>query len=404
MAVGDVFPWPTRDGYRLRFASVLQALAAVGRVDLFVGAAEGEEATTEPPDFIDRHAVAMAPRSRRSAWLVARTFGRPIPRRILWRDWAGAEEAGRAFASGPYDLVWYSHADSYVALGDSAFGPAIVDLDNLEDRIAQQPDGRTRVGLRSPAGTTGGVVRSAVKSVLDRRDAMLWSRLQHNIARRAAATIVCSDVDRRRLGGPKVQVIPNGYPDPGPPIPVPASSTIVMIARFTYEPNLAGAAWFTRSALPILQRSVPDVRVRLVGRHDERLPRVASGPGVEIVGEVERIRPEVAGARCVIVPLLSGSGTRIKVLEALAYGRPIVTTTIGCEGIGLLDNRHALIADDPASFAQACRRVLIDDDLSARLGTEGRRLYLEGFGGASIAAKIEDLANRVILSHRRDTP
>ena len=399
LAVGDVFPWPARDGYRLRFASVLRALAGIGDIDLFVGAFDGEGDVGEPPSFVNRHEVVVAPSARPSVSLAVRTVRCRLPRRILWRQWGDAQARIRLFARGPYDLVWYSHADSYAALGDPSFGPAIVDLDNLENLVLRRP---LRPSLVTSPRVGGPIheprpdIRSLAKSALNRRDTLMWSRLQEEIADKAASTVVCSDLDRDRLMATRVAVIPNGYDDPGPPSgPVPNAPALVMVARFTYQPNLDGATWLVRHVLPELRRLVPGATVRLVGRHDERLPAVASVPGVEIVGEADEIGPELRGARGALVPLLSGSGTRIKVLEAFAYGLPVVTTEIGCEGIGVTAGRHALVGDDPLAFAAACSQILTDDALCERLRNEGRRLYLEHYSSGTIAARIRELALRV---------
>jgi glycosyltransferase involved in cell wall biosynthesis len=114
------------------------------------------------------------------------------------------------------------------------------------------------------------------------------------------------------------------------------------------------------------------------------------------VGEVAEIGPELRASRGVIVPLLSGSGTRIKVMEALAYGLPIVSTSIGCEGIAIETGVHALIADDPASFARAVERILTDDELCGRLGANGRQFYLERYESSTVADKIRSLVQTTI--------
>jgi glycosyltransferase involved in cell wall biosynthesis len=402
LALGDVFPWPARDGYRLRFASVLRALAKIGDIDLFVGAFDGEDDVGEPPSFVDRCAVVAAPLSRPSAVLAIRTVRSRLPRRILWREWGVAQLRLRRFVRAPYDLVWYSHADSFVALGDPAFGPAVVDLDNLENFVLRRPSRSmfvfcTRDGRRTHVPRLD--VHALARWPLSRRDIRCWSWLQQRIADEAASTVVCSDLDRRRLMASTVEVVPNGYEDPGPSCePVTRSLDLVMVGHFTYEPNLDGAAWFVRSVLPHLRRLVPEVSIRLVGRHDDRLAAVATVPGVTIVGEVNEVGPELRRARGAVVPLLSGSGTRIKVLEALAYGLPIVTTGVGCEGIGVQPGRHALVCEDPLAFAAACHQLLTDDALCERLRVEGRRLYLDSYGADAIADRVCALARKVALA------
>jgi glycosyltransferase involved in cell wall biosynthesis len=400
LVVADVFPWPARDGYRLRLASVLNALSGVGTVDLFVGAFEGEgDPPGPPPSFVRRHRIVVAPSARPSLGLAVRTTYSRLPRRILWRDWSAARAVIRRFAEEPYDLVWYSHADSYAALGGESLGPAVVDLDNLEHMVLRRSlrpfslSGSLR-GLRHAAVRQS--ARALAKSALDRRDTLLWARLQRRIATSARSTVVCSDIDRRRLGARRVGVVPNGYEDPGPPdAAVPDAPLLVMVARFTYLPNLIGAQWLAQHVVPHIRRSVPDARVRLVGRHDERLREMATVPGIEIVGEVPEIGPELRSARGAVVPLLTGSGTRIKVIEALAYGLPVVTTGVGSEGIDVEPGRHALIHDDPESFAEACAEVLMDDGLCRHLRDEGRGLFLSRYDNEIVMTTIRGLAATV---------
>ncbi len=396
LAIGDTYPWPARDGYRIRFSSILIALSEIGDVDVFVGGYEGAEVGTPPPNVVHREAVLTVPSLNPSTTLALRTVVSSTPSRILWRRWDEARSDLHNFVRGRYDVVWYSHADVYVALGDEAFGPAVVDLDNLENNVLRATYSLSLITSTPVVGTirlSRPNLAMLAKWLRNRRDRPMWSRLQRSIARHAVATAVCSEVDAMRLDASSVVVIPNGYSDPGPPMnAVPNSLIVVMVGLFNYQPNLDGATWFVNEVLPELRRLVPDVRVRLVGRHDERLPSVASAPGVEIVGEVADLGPELRSARCAVVPLLSGSGTRIKVLEALANGIPLVTTHIGCEGFELVDDVHALIRNEPLDFASACARVLTDDAQCLNLSNSGRRFFVEGYSSTVIGEKIRQLA------------
>ncbi len=395
LAIGDVYPWPPRDGYRLRFASVLEALAACGEVDLFIAAFQGEVVLDGSHPCVTRYAATVAPSTRGSGAKFLKSLFRRTPRRIAWRDWDAAASSLSAFVEGPYDVVWYSHADVYSVLGASKFGPAIVDLDNLEDVVLERAVSAQKdhaIFRGSHPGGFLGRIRSTLVRAFDRRDVKRWSALQEAIALSANAVVVCSDLDARRLGRGNVEVIPNGYPDPGGSrsLPVP-SQHLVMVGRFTYEPNLAGAVWFLQSVFPLLKRQLPHATIRFVGRFDDRLSSASMGEGVTVVGEVENIETELRAARGVVVPLLSGSGTRVKILEAFAYGLPLVTTTIGCEGIEVTPGVHALVCDDPIEFAAACQRILVDDALWTSLSEAGVALYLGRYSTESTARLVKKL-------------
>ena len=394
--VSDAFPWPSNDGYRLRLKCVIDALARVGDLDIFYGVYEGDLDSHAAPVAIRRHELIVVPFRRKTLGLLLRTIPSSLPRRILWRNWSTARARLDGFVQEPYDIVWYSRADTYVALSNSRFGPAIVDLVDLENFVSRPlvvPNFR-HIGARASLSAAG---RAVGKWLLDARDRTRWDRVQRSIARRATSTVLCSDLERSRLPLPNIHVIPNSYEDPGTSSAAPSDfRRLIMVGLFTYEPNLRGVTWFARKVMPLLRETVPSAEVCLVGRHDERLLEVAKAPGMKIVGEVAEIGPELRASRGVIVPLLSGSGTRIKVMEALAYGLPIVSTSIGCEGIAIETGVHALIADDPASFARAVEMILTDDELCGRLGANGRQFYLERYESSTVADKIRSLVQPTI--------
>ena len=140
--------------------------------------------------------------------------------------------------------------------------------------------------------------------------------------------------------------------------------------------------------MPLLRDLVANLEVRFVGRHDGNLDPLAQLPNVSIVGEVINVADELRSARAAMVPLRKGSGTRIKVIEALAFGLPVITTTIGCEGLPIENGIDALVKDDARSFAESCAQVLTDDDLCHRLKIAGRALFLKSFSETSISTSI----------------
>jgi glycosyltransferase involved in cell wall biosynthesis len=114
-----------------------------------------------------------------------------------------------------------------------------------------------------------------------------------------------------------------------------------------------------------------------------------AGPGVDVVGFVDDLRPYLASAAALVVPLRLGGGTRLKIVEGMAMGRPIVSTTLGAEGIEATPERDILIADEPAAFAASVIRLLDDPALRRRLGQAGRQLAVERYSWAAAAARLE---------------
>jgi glycosyltransferase involved in cell wall biosynthesis len=207
--------------------------------------------------------------------------------------------------------------------------------------------------------------------------------------------LTMSDEDRERLlqflPGASAAVVPNGV-DIGDvePTPLPAAPVALFSGTFGYGPNAEGLEWLLRHVWPRVTERVPEARLLVVGRGvPDRLAALA-GPEVQITGWVDQMQPWFDQARLVLVPIRSGGGTRLKVLDALASGRPIVSTPIGADGIRLRHGEHALIADDPDAFAAATVRLLQDAPLSSQLGHAGRELAESTYDWRMIGDRLAD--------------
>src|SRR5262249_53125592 len=182
---------------------------------------------------------------------------------------------------------------------------------------------------------------------------------------------------RRRL--PRVPSA--GSPPPAPP-PAPAPDPL-FVGHFGHPPNGDAVGFLVYDVLPRLGRPVG---VRVVGRG----PVPPLPAEIDVAGAVPDVRPHLAAARVVVAPVRFGTGMRGKVLEALAMGRPVVTTSVGAEGLGAVSGRDVLVADGADGFAGAVRRVLDDPGLGVRLGAAGRALVAARFDWDAIAAAHED--------------
>ena len=179
---------------------------------------------------------------------------------------------------------------------------------------------------------------------------------------------VPSDSDAAALG-PDAMVVPNGVDTARfRATPIGADPVLVFTGTLSWAPNIDGLRWFCAEVLPRVRTVVSDVRFNIVGR--EPLPEVralARLPGVHVHADVLEVAPWLGSARAAVVPLRIGSGTRLKALEAMAAGRPVVGTAVGLEGLAVDPGVHALVADDPTAFAEAVVRLLTDDALAARV-------------------------------------
>jgi glycosyltransferase involved in cell wall biosynthesis len=183
-----------------------------------------------------------------------------------------------------------------------------------------------------------------------------------------ALVVAVSDRDARLLGG-DVEVVPNGADLPRAVSPVPAQGPVAFLASMGYPPNEDAVRWWASAVHPL--GDLPPLTVAGLGSlgvlHD-----LAGDPSVELVGELDVVDPWLARARMVALPLRAGGGTRLKLIEAMAHGRPVVSTTKGAEGFPVRHGEHLLLADSPEDFAAAVRRVLTDDALAASLADAGR--------------------------------
>jgi polysaccharide biosynthesis protein PslH len=204
---------------------------------------------------------------------------------------------------------------------------------------------------------------------------------------------------RRFTQGRPVAAVTNGvdldYFAPQRGIP---TSGLVFTGLMRYRPNIDAVTHFVKEVLPLIHQSRPDVTLTIVGWGDNDEVRALLGPRVVATGRVPDVRPYLAGAAAVVAPIRMGSGTRLKVLEALAMAKPLVSTPQACEGLDLVDGRDLLIAGDPAQFADVVLRVLTDQAYGERLGQAGRTIVAARYGWDSSVAQLEELHERVIAT------
>jgi glycosyltransferase involved in cell wall biosynthesis len=165
---------------------------------------------------------------------------------------------------------------------------------------------------------------------------------------------------------------------------------------FKYSPNLDGANYLIKEILPHMRRVLPvGSQIRLVGKNGHEVTGI-DADDVTATGYVERIEDELGLADVCIVPLRHGTGTRLKILEAWSHQIPVVSTSIGADGLGAEDGTHLLIADTPEDFADACLRALSDSDLREHLVANGHRLLLECFDIGAVEDQVRQIVTSLI--------
>jgi glycosyltransferase involved in cell wall biosynthesis len=225
-----------------------------------------------------------------------------------------------------------------------------------------------------------------------RRDAVHADRLERWIEEQFDRVITVSEEDASLLGG-TAAVIPNGVDlDAFTVTPVPHQPRLVFTASWNWAPNSAAAVWAATELLPRVRAQLPHASLALVGREPTAAVRaLSSWPGVETHFDVPSVLPHLRSARIALVPLTVGSGTRLKALEAMAAGRPVVGTRIGLEGLGVVDGRHARLAESADEMTEVIVELAGDDRAAGLLAANGRGLVENGFGWDAIADRYWDL-------------
>ena len=258
-------------------------------------------------------------------------------------------------------MVEHFWCAAYAPLLRSCCDRLVLDLHNIESELA-----RTHArAARWPA------------SWASQRFAESYQRLEREWLPQFDVILTASEDDRRRAHGsnPDVRVFPNALPEIPRPS-VPEADAIVFSGNLEYHPNVEAVRWFRKRIWPRVRENAPGIEWRLLGSNPEAVAAFTSGdPRIRVVGPVDDAVAHLAEAKVCIAPLLSGSGTRFKILEAWAAGRAVVSTTLGAEGLGARDGEHLLLADDPDDFADAVLRLWNDPALRARLGDAGWALY-----------------------------
>ncbi|MGH9079725.1 MAG: glycosyltransferase [Acidimicrobiales bacterium] len=399
LIVTEDFPWPSRGGGLIRLAKAIEAVSGVGHTDLFSLYDPNRTDPVLPPHVdIERLETVCYPgtpddRRWRTRWL----SHRGVPMEVAMRSFDHAPRLSfERWTADHYDLVWFSTAATYSWMGRPRLGPTIIDLMDLEDVKARQRARllRGRRGGRSWSTTIRDIGASAQVQI-NARD---WTRFQKSVASDVDRVVLCSDVDVLRSGIANAAVVPNTFARPEESMGhgrVGTPPVILFQGSLHYGPNMDAVDWLVDQVAPHLWTRMPEAQIRLVGTTSTSVARRHRPPAITVTGRVPEMEPELARADIAVVPLRIGSGTRLKILESFAHRVPVVSTTLGAEGIDVTNNVHLLLADDAESFAAACQRLLVDEALRKRLVDSAEELYLSRYEWSAARDRIRALVHEV---------
>lgn len=358
-------PYPPQAGAAIRNLHLIKALAQHNTITLLTFApvadpAAGAAAIAELSKYCRQVAVVAA--TSRPRW--RRLVALPGPTPDLADRLASADLVGRGralVATEPFDVVHIGGLElapaglaivSAARRADRHPAALVFDEHNAEYLLQRRVfENELRLG-GSPVG--------AAYSLLQ------WRKLQRyeaRIARRADEVVAVSEADRQAIiklaPGASVSVVPNAidladYLATGRPRELAWPPVVLFTGKMDFRPNIDAVVWFCRRVFPLVRLIRPDARFQIVGRDPvEAVRRLADLPGVEVIGPVENDRQYLSAAAVFVVPMRAGGGVRIKILQAMAAGVPLVATTLGYEGIAATPGHELVVADEPAEFARA---------------------------------------------------
>ena len=387
--ISPVFLLPADTGGRIRTRNVLRGLKG-GAFDITLAAPatpqQLQQWQGELAAMADR-VVPFEPAAELPRWRRAPDLLRRLPVNVSYGLSASAHDTVRQLlAAENFDVVVFDFVHAAVLLPAACRARTVCFTHNVEAEIfarhAQQ------------AG-------SAASRWLWRSQAAKMQRFEAAALRRFDTVIAVSERDARQFaadyGVSAPRVIPTGV-DLGFFALQPAAAAVqppvaVFTGSMDWAANVDGVEFFIDQVWPRVQQARPDARFVVVGRNPPPalLARAGAGSGITFTGFVDDVRPHVAAGTAVVIPLRVGGGTRIKVFEAMAMGRPIVSTALGAEGLDVVAGEHLLIADSAADQAAALLRLFDDADLRQRIASAARSLVERHFGHQAVARVFEDI-------------
>jgi sugar transferase (PEP-CTERM/EpsH1 system associated) len=397
-------PYPPHQGTTIRNFNILKHLAPRHHITLLSFGTEQELPEADPLRALCREIHVVPYPTRTLAQRALTTFASPLPDMAL--------RLGSLQMQERFDALVRQHAFDLIQVEGIEMAPFIEQSKILaRDSKILFDDHNAEYALQ----------RTAFQSDLSRPrrwhaalySLIQWKKLERHeraICERAAVVVTCSHADDAAIRALfdsenphlKFGIIPNGvdldhYVPSDEVCAKPlAELSLVFTGKMDFRPNIDAMLWFCDDILPRLRAQVPLAHIAIVGQKPAQKILARQSPGaVEVTGWVSDVRPYIADAAVYVVPLRMGSGTRLKVLEAMGMGKAIVSTTRGVAGIDVTDGRDVVIADSPEDFAAACIALLRDPDRRRELGRAARQIAEEKYDWRILIPRFDEIYSEI---------
>jgi glycosyltransferase involved in cell wall biosynthesis len=359
LLITKLVPSPADSGGKLRSRAVAELLAGLGPVDLVAFDEPGSDHRPLEELGVSVHAV---PRPRRGGIRGLAALGTLSGARFWSRALAATIE--RLAARHAYDVVQIEYAPlaPYACLAPGA-RVHVLDLHNVESALMATRARRARLPLRAVLAA----------------EARALARVERRACEDFDVVVAVSEAETSRLPARgAVLTCPNGW-WPGECLPPATDPVVVFVGLLEWGPNRDAALWLGREIWPEVERRVPGARLLIVGRNPDAAVRALASDSIEVVPSPPDVRPSLARAAVAVAPLRAGGGSRLKILEALDAGRPVVATPLGAEGLERLLGRGVFLAEDAPGLAGTIAELLRSHDRGRRAGLDGHAAVAEAF-------------------------